>query len=66
MPRARPPGSVAAGDRAVFLGLGPRGKHCDVLGVRGPYANVRLECGRGMLCLAADLHPIPRRPPPMW
>lgn len=56
MSRARPPGSVALGDRAVFLGLG----------LRGPYANVRLECGRGMLCLAADLHPIPRRPPPMW
>ena len=33
---------ICHGDRAVYLGLGQaRGKHCDVLAVRGALASVR-------------------------
>lgn len=53
------------GDRAVYLGLGQaRGKHCDVLAVRGPLASVRFDGGAACLALAKDCYPIPRRPPP--
>lgn len=53
------------GDRAVYLGLGQaRGKHCDVLAVRGVHAAIRFDTGSACLALAKDCHPIPRRPPP--
>lgn len=53
------------GDRAVYLGLGQaRGKHCDVLSVRGVHASVRFDTGTACRALAKDCHPIPRRPPP--
>jgi hypothetical protein len=73
MPRAsgdgsarKPTGAVASGDRAVFLGLGPRGAHCDVLAVRGQFATIRIDGQRPALALISDCHPIPRRPLPMW
>jgi hypothetical protein len=65
--RARnPTGAVASGDRAVFLGLGPSGAHCDVLAVRGRFATIRVDGQRPFLARVDDCHPIPRRPPPMW
>jgi hypothetical protein len=58
---------LAAGDRVLFLGLGPRNRHGDVVYVmpRG-FASVRFDHGRPVLTLVKDLHPIPRRPPEMW
>lgn len=57
---------LSHGDRAVLLGDhgGPRGKHCTVLKAFNQFANVRFDELGGMLVLAADLHPIPRRPRP--
>jgi hypothetical protein len=59
---------LAAGDRALFTSVvGPRGKQCDVqyvFGARPRFASVRFDNGNAMLALAADLHPVPRRPPP--
>lgn len=56
---------VAAGDRAVFLGIGQlRGKHGDVLNARPTFSIVRFDHGVAVLTLTADVHPIPRRPPP--
>ena len=61
---------LAAGDRVLFLGLGPRGQHGDVLSIVGragrACAAVRFDSGCAMLTLRADLHPIPRRPKPIW
>lgn len=59
---------IGHGDRALYLAERSklRGKHCDVLKVFGPHANVRFDEVGGMLVMAADLHPIPRRPPPMF
>ena len=57
--------TLVRGFRAVYLGLGQaRGKHCDVLAVRGALASVRFDSGAACLALAKDCHPIPRRPPP--
>lgn len=58
--------AVCGGDRALFQGLGRTGKQCDVLAVRKPFASVRFDDGQAVLCLAKDLHPIQRRPPPMF
>ncbi|MES2421484.1 MAG: hypothetical protein V4595_09315 [Pseudomonadota bacterium] len=58
--------AVCGGDRALFEGLGRTGKQCDVLAVRKTFASVRFEDGQSVLCLAKDLHPIQRRPPPMF
>ncbi len=58
--------SVCHGDRAIHRGRGRTGKQCDVLGVRRSFAVVRFDDGTGMLVLAKDLHPVPRRPPPMF
>ena len=56
---------ICHGDRAVYLGLGQsRGRHCDVLAVRGALASVRFDSGAACLALAKDCQPIPRRPPP--
>ena len=56
---------ICHGDRAVYLGLGQsRGRHCDVLAVRGALASVRFDSGAACLALAKDCHPIPPRPPP--
>lgn len=58
--------AVCGGDRALFEGLGRTGKQCDVLAVRKTFASVRFDDGQAVLCLAKDLHPIQRRPPPMF
>ena len=58
--------AVCGGDRALFEGLGRTGKQCDVLLVRKAFASVRFDDGQAVLCLAKDLHPIKRRPPPMF
>lgn len=58
--------AVCGGDRALFQGLGRAGKQCDVLAVRKAFASVRFDDGQAVLCLAKDLHPIRRRPPPMF
>ena len=58
--------AVCGGDRALFEGLGRIGKQCDVLAVRKAFASVRFDDGQAVLCLAKDLHPIRRRPPPMF
>lgn len=53
------------GDRAVFLGEGQRrGKHCDVLAVRGDLSAVAFDDIGGIWCMTAHLHVIPRRPRP--
>jgi hypothetical protein len=58
---------VAHGDRVVYLGLGQRhGQHGDALSPRRITASIRFDDGTTSWCLAADLHPIPRRPPPMF
>lgn len=57
---------MCGGDRALFQGLGRTGKQCDVLAVRKAFASVRFDDGQAVLCLAKDLHPIQRRPPPMF
>jgi hypothetical protein len=58
---------LAAGDRVLFLGLGPRNRHGDVVAVmRRGFASVRFDQGRPVLTLIKDLHPIPRRPADMW
>lgn len=58
-------GGAAGGDRVVLLGIGQtRGKHADVLSIRGQIAAVRLDSGDAVLTLARDVHPIPRRPKP--
>ncbi|RXD05542.1 hypothetical protein EQZ23_10815 [Sphingomonas sp. UV9] len=58
--------AVCCGDRALFEGLGRTGKQCDVLVVRKVFAAVRFDDGLAVLCLANDLHPVKRRPPPMF
>ncbi|RZL74928.1 MAG: hypothetical protein EOP66_11400 [Sphingomonas sp.] len=72
---ARTPARAAAaaqcvfshGDRVVFLGQGQRrGQHGDALSPRREFAGVRFDDGERILCLTAALHPIPRRPPPMF
>lgn len=56
---------ISAGDRALFLGMGQlRGKHGDVLNTRPKFTTIRFDNGRAVLTLTADIHPIPRRPPP--
>ncbi|RSV15169.1 hypothetical protein CA235_09540 [Sphingomonas sp. ABOLF] len=58
---------LSAGDRVLFLGLGPKGQHGDVLRLMGrSFACVRFATGRPVLTRRADLHPIPRRPAAMW
>ncbi len=58
-------GGVGHGDRVVILGSGQlRGKHADVLAVRGEVAAIRPDAGDACWTLARDLHPIPRRPKP--
>lgn len=75
MPRAAQPGKadaaaaigVATGDRCLFRGIGQlHGKQCDVLSVRRVCAIIRFDSGTALVALAADLHPVPRRPPPMF
>lgn len=58
--------AVSGGDRALFEGLGRTGKQCDVLAVRKAFASVRFDDGQAVLCLGKNLHPIQRRPPPMF
>ena len=61
----KPSQGIARGDRAVFLGLGQlRGKHGTVLAVRPKITSIRFDTGVAVLTLTADVHPIPRRPPP--
>lgn len=56
---------LGRGDRVVLLGIGQtRGKHADVLSVRGAIAAVQLVDGDALLTLARDIDPIPRRPKP--
>lgn len=58
---------IATGDRCLCQGSGQlRGKQCDVLSVRRVHAAIRFDSGIAVLALAADLHPVPRRPPPMF
>lgn len=58
-------GGAASGDRVVILGGGQtRGKHADVLAVRGQVAAVRLDSGDACWMMTRHLHPIPRRPKP--
>lgn len=58
---------VGAGDRALYQGICQRrGKQADVLCVCRDLARIRFDDGSGGWCLAADLHPVPRRPPPMF
>jgi len=58
---------IGHGDRFVYLGPGQRrGQHGDVLATRRCHATVRFDDGCAMLCLAADIHPIRRRPAPMF
>lgn len=70
MPRA--PADVAAagighGDRVVYLGIGQgHGRHGDAVSPRRDCAGIRFDDGTTSTCRTADLHPIPRRPPPMW
>lgn len=58
--------AVTGGDRALYQGLGRTGKQCDVLAVRRDHASIRFDDGQAVLCLAKDLHPVRRRPPPMF
>lgn len=61
------PRGIAAGDRCLYLGIGQRrGKQCDVLSVRRAFACIRFDSGLALLALVADLHAVPRRPPPMF
>ncbi len=58
---------LAAGDRALFVGrFGSRkqGEVKAVFGHRPRFATFRYDNGVSVLALAADLHPVPRRPPP--
>lgn len=55
---------LSHGDRVVFLGIGPRGAHGDVVKDNGRTANIRLDEHGGMLVRTEDLHSIPRRPKP--
>ncbi|MCD2324974.1 hypothetical protein LQ953_13200 [Sphingomonas sp. IC-56] len=58
---------IAHGDRVIYLGIGQRrGQHGDALSPRKQFAGVRFDDGSAFTCLTADLHPIPRRPPPMF
>ncbi len=41
-----------------------RGKHGDVLNTRPKFSTIRFDNGNAVLTLTADIHPIPRRPPP--
>lgn len=75
MPHAAPPGDAAAtaapgiatGDRCLYLGIGQLGgKQCDVLSVRRVFAIIRFDSGTAVIARAIDLHPVPRRPPPMF
>ena len=58
--------AVCGDDRALFQGLGRAGRQRDVLAVRKAFASVRFDDGQAVLCLAKDLLPIKRRPPPMF
>lgn len=59
------PTGLQRGDRVVFLGDGQRrGKHADAVNVGDRFATALFDDGPRLLCLARDLHPIPRRPPP--
>jgi hypothetical protein len=58
--------ALCHGDRALHQGLGRTGKQCDVIAIRRDCASVRFDDGQAVLVLAKDLHPIPRRPPPMF
>lgn len=58
---------IAHGDRVLYLGSGQRrGQHGNALSPRRVTAGIRFDDGVAALCLIRDLHPIPRRPPPMW
>jgi hypothetical protein len=58
---------IAHGDRVIYLGIGQRrGQHGDALSPRRHFAGVRFDDGAAFACRTADLHPIPRRPPPMF
>lgn len=58
-------GGAATGDRVVILGGGQtRGKHADVLAVRGEVTAIRLDSGEACWTMSRHLHPIPRRPKP--
>ncbi|MEN2749264.1 hypothetical protein [Sphingomonas sp. T9W2] len=60
-------GGIAPGDRVLFTGeLGPRGAHGDVQKVGRKFAGVRFDDHGAMMTPNRDLHPIPRRPKPMW
>jgi len=58
--------AVCRGERALHRGLGRTGRQCDVLAVRRVCASVRFDDGVVLLVRAADLHPVPRRPPQMF
>lgn len=61
----RPALGMARGDRAVCLGEGQRrGKHCDVLAVRGELTAVTFDDVGPTWCMTSNLHVIPRRPRP--
>jgi hypothetical protein len=58
---------LSHGDRVVYLGIGQRhGQHGDALSPRRDFSTIRFDDGTATLCFTAHLHPIPRRPPPMW
>ncbi|WP_294191074.1 hypothetical protein [uncultured Sphingomonas sp.] len=58
---------IVRGDRCLYLGIGQlAGKQCDVLSVRRIFTTIRFDNGTAVLALVADLHPVPRRPPPMF
>ncbi|MBW6524802.1 hypothetical protein KZ810_14975 [Sphingomonas sp. RHCKR47] len=64
---AQPVAGIARGDRCLYLGIGQlAGKQCDVLSAHRAFAVIRFDTGLALLTLATDLHPVPRRPPPMF
>lgn len=60
-------GGIAPGDRVLFTSkIGPSGAHGDVLNVSPKFAGVCFDDHGKMIAQTKDLHPIPRRPKPMW
>lgn len=58
---------ISHGDRVLYLGIGQRrGQHGEALSPRRDCAGIRFDDGAALTCRTPDLHPIPRRPPPMW
>lgn len=56
---------IQRGDRVLVLGNGQRrGKHADAINIGRTTTTAVFDDGARLIVLTAELHPIPRRPPP--